>query len=238
MFSADVLAHAVWETLKISGPAVLRARRGTLTSADCDAALRSWAKHLIDFAEMDLQVRGEELLEPGQPYVIVSNHQSLYDIPVLYLALPLSLRMVAKKELFRTPLWGQAMRAAGFVPLDRKDRRGAYRTLEAAGQTMLATGISLYLAPEGTRTSDGSVGPFKRGAFEIARATGLPILPVCIDGTRAVLAKGAVHVERKRRVTVTILSPVSAPNASEVDEMRTELRSRIARALTTPERPG
>lgn len=236
MFSGDVLAHAIWETLKISGPAVLRARRGTLTPADCDVALRSWSKRLIDFAEIDLHVSGAEHIRPGQAYVIVSNHQSLYDIPVLYLGLPLSLRMVAKKELFRTPLWGEAMRVAGFVPIDRKDRRGAYRALEAAGKNMLETGMSLYLAPEGTRTSDGSVGTFKRGAFEIARATGLPILPVCIDGTRAVLPKDGVHVERKRRVTVTILSPVSAPHASEVDALRQELRSRIAQALGAPER--
>ncbi len=234
MLSADVLLHATWETLKISCPAVVRARRGTLTPGDCDTALRSWARRLVDFAEIELEVRGQEHLTPGQPYVVVSNHQSLYDVPVLYVALPLSLRMVAKKELFRTPLWGEAMRVAGFVPIDRKDREAAYRALEEAGRGLRESGISLYLAPEGTRTSDGSVGPFKRGAFELARRAGLPILPVSIDGTREVLPKNGTEVKRKRRVTVTILSPVSAPKESEVDDLRQELRSRIARVVGEP----
>ncbi len=189
--SLGVFSHAVIETAKISLPAVWRAQRGTLTDSECDDLLREWSARLLSRADVKLEVSGLERLLPGaQSYVIMSNHQSLYDIPALFAALPLSLRMAAKAELFSVPVWGRAMTVAGFVKIDRKDPEKARRALETAGRSMAERGLSLAISPEGTRSPDGLVRRFKRGGFEFARATGFPILPVAIDGTRHILSKG------------------------------------------------
>lgn len=230
--SLGVFSHAVLETAKISLPAVWRARRGTLTDAFCDDELRSWSKQLLDRVELRLEVTGVERLLPNQrSYVVMSNHQSLYDIPVLFVALPLSLRMAAKAELFSVPIWGRAMTVAGFVKIDRKNPDRARQALEDAGRTMQERGLSLAISPEGTRSPDGSVRRFKRGGFEFARATGFPILPVTIDGTRHILPKGADRVQLGQVVRVTVGEPLVQPNFEDLEGLREAVRARIASAL-------
>jgi 1-acyl-sn-glycerol-3-phosphate acyltransferase len=233
--SLGVLAHGALETAKISLPAVWRAQRGTLTDDFCDEKLRSWSRRLLDHVEVDLEVRGLEHLLPGvRSYVVMSNHQSLYDIPALFVALPLSLRMAAKAELFSVPIWGRAMTASGFVKIDRKDPERARQALAEAGKTMKARGLSLSISPEGTRSPDGVVRRFKRGGFEVARATGLPILPVAIDGTRHILPKGAIEVNRGQKVRVTVLEPLLAPNFEALDALRESVRASIEQAIRRP----
>lgn len=230
--SLGVFSHAIVETAKISVPAVWRSHRGTLTDAFCDEKLRSWSQRLLDRVELDLRVTGLERLLPGeQSYVVMSNHQSLYDIPTLFVALPLSLRMAAKAELFSVPIWGRAMTVAGFVKIDRKDPESARAALAEAGATMQRRGISLAISPEGTRSSDGVVRRFKRGGFEFARATGLPILPVAIDGTRHILPKGADRVRLGQVVNVSVLEPLVSPNFEDFEALRESVRVRIAGAL-------
>ena len=121
--SMSVLWHAAVETARISLPTVREARRGAVSHPVCDERLRSWATRLLARVDVELTVHGLEYLRksPG-PFVIVSNHESHYDIPCLYASLPLSIRMAAKKELFRTPIWGPALRASGFV--EREDLQG------------------------------------------------------------------------------------------------------------------
>jgi 1-acyl-sn-glycerol-3-phosphate acyltransferase len=179
-----------------------------------------------------LDVEGLEILRehPG-PFVVVSNHESYYDIPCLYAALPLSLRMAAKQELFRTPLWGPALRASGFVEINRKSPEDAYRALHAAGQLMRAHHLSLYIAPEGTRTSDGELGRFKKGAFEVARVTGLCVLPVALRGTRFVHKKGDRHVNPGCHVGVRILPPMPPLAFPSSIDMAESARERILEAL-------
>src|SRR5262245_15773591 len=110
-----VLPHAVVETLKISAPTVIEAARGRLDHPLYDRRLRKWAKKLIDYVDMNVRVRGKERVAPGESYVVMSNHQSVYDIPVVFVALDmLSIRMVAKAGLFRVPIWGRALKIAGF----------------------------------------------------------------------------------------------------------------------------
>lgn len=230
--SLGVFSHAVVETAKISVPAVWRSQRGTLTDAFCDEKLRSWSRRLLDRVELDLRVTGlERLLPDATSYVVMSNHQSLYDIPTLFVALPLSLRMAAKAELFSVPIWGRAMTVAGFVKIDRKDPERARAALAAAGATMQARGLSLAISPEGTRSPDGFVRRFKRGGFEFAQATGLPILPVAIDGTRHILPKGADRVRLGQVVHVTVLEPIVAPNFEDFEGLRESVRAQIAGAL-------
>jgi len=230
--SLGTISHALIETAKISLPAVWRAQRGTLTDASCDDMLRSWSGRLLDHAEVKLEVSGLSLLLPGAAsYVVMSNHQSLYDIPALFVALPLSLRMAAKAELFSVPVWGRAMTAAGFVKIDRKDPERARAALAEAGISMQQRGLSLAISPEGTRSPDGVVRRFKRGGFEFAKATGFPILPVAIDGTRHILAKGKGRVQRGQVVRVSVLAPLAPPDFTDFERLRESVRSRIAAAL-------
>ncbi|HTA90353.1 MAG TPA: 1-acylglycerol-3-phosphate O-acyltransferase, partial [Polyangiaceae bacterium] len=184
--SVGHLLHAASVTLRISVPTIIQALRGTLTPELCDARLDWWSKQLLTKAAISLQITGAERARTGAAFVVMSNHQSHYDIPVLYQSLPLRLRMVAKSELFRIPIWAQAMRAAGFVELDRGARERAIQSLERAKQA-LAQHTSIWIAPEGTRSRDGALGPFKLGGFHLAAGAGARILPVTISGTRRVL---------------------------------------------------
>ncbi|MGC4066013.1 MAG: lysophospholipid acyltransferase family protein [Polyangiaceae bacterium] len=140
-----------------------------------------------------------ENIPKGETFVVMSNHQSLYDIPVLQVALPLTVRMVAKSELFKVPLWSQAMLAAGYVPIHRGDHTKTLQDLRAA-QKAIERGISIWIAPEGTRSPDGRLLAFKPGGFHLASAVKARILPVTLDGTRHCLeAKIPSRQSRCRR---------------------------------------
>ncbi len=206
-----VLADAAYQTLKISVPTVAAAARGRLSSGACDDRLRSWAGNLLQRVAADLEVFGLENVDSSLgPYIVVSNHQSHYDIPVLYSALPLSLRMAAKKEFFDIPVWGRALTASGFVAIDRSRPKIAYRELRVAAAKLKEEALSLFVAPEGTRSSDGSVGPFKRGAFDLARVMKMPILPVALSGTFNIHRKGSRRCHSGQQVIVRVL-PAVAP---------------------------
>jgi 1-acyl-sn-glycerol-3-phosphate acyltransferase len=197
------LLHAAGVTLRISVPTIIEGLRGTLTPEVCDARLDWWSKQLVSRAAITLQISGAEQARAQSAFVVMSNHQSHYDIPVLYQSLPLRLRMVAKSELFRIPIWAQAMRAAGFVELDRGARDRAIHSLERAKEA-LAQGTSIWIAPEGTRSRDGALGPFKLGGFHLAAGAGARILPVTIDGTRQTLPAKGSHVTSGATVRVTV----------------------------------
>lgn len=226
-----VLPHAAVETLKISAPTVIDAARGRVDRARSDQRLRRWAQRLADHVGMRVEVRGREHARAGASYVVMSNHQSHYDIPVIYLALPtLSIRMVAKAQLFRVPIWGQALAASGFVGVDRRDRARAIEALRAARET-IASGISIWIAPEGTRSRTGALGELKQGGFHLAIETGTPILPVTIDGTLAVLPRGGTSVRRDVEVRVTIHPPIDT--GAYGSERRHELVERVRDVLAS-----
>jgi 1-acyl-sn-glycerol-3-phosphate acyltransferase len=226
----DVLARAAVETLRISLPTMMQAAQGTLTSQICDERLDSWSRALVEQAGIRLDVKGRENVVPGEPFVIMSNHQSHYDIPVLYQALRISLRMVAKKEIFRIPFMAGAMRAAGFVEIDRKDPASAIRALKLA-YTQLGDAVSLWIAPEGTRSKTGRLGKFKKGGFHLAKEAGMRILPVTIDGTRFALPAGSVTVTRGAVAHVTILPPIDSKAYATLSELVTAVRIAISSAL-------
>ncbi len=229
--SAGHLLHAVGVTLRISVPTLFEALCGKLTDEASDARLAWWSKQLLNKAQVSLQSSGVERAGHG-PFVVMSNHQSLYDIPALYQTLPLRLRMVAKAELFRIPIWAQAMRAAGFVELDRSARERAIESLERA-RSALAKGTSIWIAPEGTRSRDGSLGPFKHGGFHLAFGAGARILPVTVSGTRSILPAKGARVVPGAQVRVTVHEPVDPQRfGSDVnDELVNSVRDTIASAL-------
>ena len=226
--SAMIIARAVLSTGIYSGVTVWDSLCGRLTLARGDEIIRTWSKQLLQQVDIKLKVRGVERLDTSRTYVVMSNHQSLYDIPVLITALPLCLRMVAKAELFKVPLWSQAMKAAGFVPVHRGQRNKALQDLRAA-QDALSRGINIWIAPEGTRSPDGQLLQFKSGGFMLAAAAKVPVLPVTIDGTRNILPARALQFVRGVEVNVNIGEPIDSSRYLRKERSRfvEEVRSRI-----------
>jgi 1-acyl-sn-glycerol-3-phosphate acyltransferase len=222
------LGHAAVQTLRICAPTVVQAAVGTLTSEMCDARLDDWSKRIIGRAHIELSVEGLENAPPGEAFVVMSNHQSLYDIPVLFQALKRRVRMVAKRELFRIPLFAHAMRIAGFVEVDRANRERAIASLRAA-EAALHGGTSIWIAPEGTRSETGRLGAFKKGGFHMALATGTRILPISIIGTRDTLLARGWRVRDGARAHVIIGQPID-PKAFG-NERRDELMDAVHRAI-------
>jgi 1-acyl-sn-glycerol-3-phosphate acyltransferase len=221
----------VEETLAISLPTVLDAAIGRGTKEACDDRLRGWSRRLVENARIVLDVHGKENLVRDQTYFVMSNHQSHYDVPVLFCAIGANLRMVTKKELFRIPIFGAALRAAGFVEVDRGDRARAIASLEDA-RVHMQRGVHVWIAPEGTRSRTGDLLPFKRGPFTLALDIGLPVLPVSIQGTKNVLAADAARTYRDQRVSVTIHAPIDlAPYRALGKKGRDPLITEVRRAV-------
>jgi 1-acyl-sn-glycerol-3-phosphate acyltransferase len=225
--------HNAYETLAISVPTVVDAARGRLTKQACDERLRSWASKIVEHNAMHVEVHGRENFDPSQTYLVMSNHQSHYDVPVLFYVLGGTLRMVAKIELFTFPFFGRAMLEAGFIAIDRKSRDKAMESLREAKERM-NNGVNVWIAPEGTRSPDGRLLPFKKGGFHLALDVGVPVLPVTVQGTRQALPRGASRSRRGAHVRVTIhpaidLTPYQNPNG--VDALMADVRARIESAL-------
>ena len=226
-----ILLRSASATLRISLITMFEVYRGVYRRADGDARLRWWSRRLLDLVGLRCIVVNphDVRFEPGRPTILMSNHQSLYDIPLLFVALPGSIRMLTKKELFRVPIWGRGMRAAEFVSIDRKDREQALRDLDEARRKM-DDGIVLWLAPEGTRSRDGRLGTLKKGGFILAIETAATIVPIGIRGSASVLPPGTFFGARLGRTAeVHVGKPIYAGDYST--ERRDELMSEVARRI-------
>ncbi|CAN5680247.1 lysophospholipid acyltransferase family protein [soil metagenome] len=229
----------VIETFAISFPTVVDASRDRIDMDECNRRLDSWSSRVVHNLDIDLDVSGRENQDPTRIYVIMSNHQSHYDIPVLYHVLGGNIRMVAKKELFRVPVFGRAMEAAGFISVDRSNRTRAVASLNKAKE-VLARGLSVFIAPEGTRSKTGELLPFKKGGFNLAIDMGLPILPVSIDGTRHALPPSAARSTSGVKVRVRILPAIdtaiyAARGRDGRDALLADVRSQIAASVALSE---
>jgi 1-acyl-sn-glycerol-3-phosphate acyltransferase len=227
------LANAAYHTLRICIPTVLDAAFGTLTTPTCDARLDSWSRAIVRYAKIELDVSGLEHAPPDEAFVVMSNHRSHYDIPVLFQALsPRRLRMVAKAELFRVPIWAGAMRAAGFVEVNRSNRIAAVRSLERAREAIRA-GTSIWIAPEGTRGSGAELGVFKKGGFHLASGAEARILPIAVLGTERILPAGGTRVSDGQRIVVRVQAPIDAREypGSDFKGLMAAVRGRIETGL-------
>ena len=121
------------------------------------------------------------------------NHQSNFDIPVLLSYLPVQFRWLAKAELFKIPIFGRGMRAAGYISIDRFNRASAFESLGEAAEKIKG-GVSVMIFPEGTRSIDGKIRPFKKGGFVLAVDAGVPIIPIVLRGTRSIMPKGQLRI--------------------------------------------
>ncbi len=153
-----------------------------------------WAKIALKASCIRVIVRGQENIPRGKAAVFASNHASQADILALYQALPIQFRFLAKKELFRIPLLGTAMKWAGYIPVDRRARsRNTIRSLQEAIEK-IKKGNSIVIFPEGTRSPDGRLRPFKIGGMLVATRAGCPIVPVAISGSHKVFPKGGLKI--------------------------------------------
>jgi 1-acyl-sn-glycerol-3-phosphate acyltransferase len=228
--------RTLYETLAISLPTVVDAARGRVTKERCDQRLENWARTIVERAALTLEVTGREHLRPNTAYLVMSNHQSNYDIPILFHVLGSNLRMIAKLELFRVPIFGDALREAGFIAVDRSNRERAIESLRDA-KAKLASGVNVWIAPEGTRSVTGDLGPFKKGGFVLALDTGWPILPVSLRGTRDVLRPRHYRSSPGAHVHVVLHEPIDParyaemPRKSGREALMTDVRAAIASGL-------
>ena len=153
-----------------------------------------------------MTVKGRELLNKKKSYIFVTNHQSYVDIPVLMKAIPNTIRFIYKKQLSKIPIFGWGMYLSGYIPIDRENVRTAISSLKkAAGK--IRNGISVVIFPEGTRSTDGSLGDFKRGMFVLADEAKVDIVPIAIDGTYNILPRDKFKI-RGGHIRVTINEPI------------------------------
>ena len=182
---------------------------------------RAWAWLILKTSGVRVTVRGLERLDRSRSYVFAANHQSIYDIPIVFTALPYQLRIVAKQSLGRIPFMGWHLHLAGHLLVDRS-RPGAGVVKKMA--RLIGEHHSLIVFPEGTRSIDGIVQRFKGGSFALAVEAGMPVAPITIAGSRHVMTKGQVTV-RPGEVSLTIHDPVETASVSR-DSVR-ELADRV-----------
>ncbi len=211
-------------------------------SAFTDRLVRWWARVWLNAAGARVAADGLEHLSSGGPCVVVCNHQSALDPIVLLGTLPLSLRVLAMRELFRIPLFGPAMRTIGMIEVNRASPD--FGRIDRAAARDLAAGHSLLAFPEGRISPDGTIGPFKDGAFIIAIASQVPVVPVTIDGTRRIWPPGrnAIHGGQVRAVAASPLQ-TSGLTQHAVAALREQARAVICSAhrdlvTSTPAKAG
>jgi 1-acyl-sn-glycerol-3-phosphate acyltransferase len=149
---------------------------------------RTWSRLILATTGVRVDVVGLEKLVPGRTYVFVANHQSIYDIPILFWSLPYQLRIIAKESLGRFPFLGWHLRRTGHMLVDR--RRPDRAAIFGWASRLTSQGLSLIVFPEGTRSADGRLGRFKGGSFHLALEAGLPVVPISVVGSRHVMLKG------------------------------------------------
>jgi 1-acyl-sn-glycerol-3-phosphate acyltransferase len=155
---------------------------------------RQWVRWILGTCGIRVEVDGLENLDPAQAYVLMSNHQSVFDIAALIATLPVSWRFVAKRELTWIPFFGWALVGGGHVIIDRGRRERAIRSLERAAER-IRTGTNVIIFPEGTRSTGGTLGDFKSGGFHLAIAAKVPILPISVSGSARIAPKRSLRIE-------------------------------------------
>ena len=194
----------------------------------------SWARLVAWFTPMTVRVEGRDNVDPLQSYVLACNHQSHYDVLVLYGWLGVDFKWVMKQELRRVPGLGAACASLGHIFIDRSDHQAALRSLDEA-KKRIVDGTSVMFFPEGTRSPDGRLLRFKRGAFRMAIDLGLPILPLTITGTREVLPARSVDLRPgAARLMIHPPIPTDGLQAEDLSRLMETTKTVIASSLRNP----
>jgi 1-acyl-sn-glycerol-3-phosphate acyltransferase len=197
------------------------------TSPLIDGIVRFWARVLVWAAGIDLKTMNAERIDPSKRYILVGNHYSYLDIPCVLAAIDQPIRFMAKVSLFKIPIFGWSLSRAGFIPIDRKNRRTAVKSLDLAADR-IRKGNTIVIFPEEGRSRHREMRPFQRGAFLLAMKSEQPIAPIAIDGTFDVFPVGrwAIHAGP---VTIKVGTPIPTAGLTlkAKDRLLTESRSQI-----------
>lgn len=192
--------------------------------------IRFWGKGCNWAGGLKITIKGGENIPIDTPAIFVSNHQSNFDIPIIYSSLPIQFSWLAKQELFRVPLFGAAMKSVGCIPIDRSNRRKMMHSINAAARK-IKDGTSVIIFPEGTRSPDGQLQPFKKGALLIAAKAKVPVIPIAIHGSYQRLPKDKFQVS-SGRVSIEFLPPINTDtDNSNLDELTDNAHQQIAACL-------
>ncbi|MCX7965108.1 MAG: 1-acyl-sn-glycerol-3-phosphate acyltransferase [Syntrophorhabdaceae bacterium] len=196
---------------------------------------RAWARMYLFVSGIKVYIKGIENI-PEPPCIFMSNHQSALDIYSLLATMPISFRWVAKRQLFNIPFFGWAMKKAGYISLDRENPREAIKAIDMAAKK-IKEGTNLIIFPEGTRSIDGRLLPFKKGVFSLAVRAGVPIIPVGIKGTFLLQPKGSFIPLKKGIIYINIGKPITVEGdkAQEKTRVMNEVRSEIENLLSEEE---
>jgi 1-acyl-sn-glycerol-3-phosphate acyltransferase len=182
-----------------------------------------WARMLLWLTSTRVDVIGRENVQIDKPHIFMANHQSDFDILIVLAHIPGQFRWIAKKELFKIPIFGKAMRNAGYIEIDRQNHEKALKSLDEAARK-IREGKSVVTFPEGTRSKDGTVRPFKQGMFHLAIESGVPIVPISIIGANEIMPKRSLNV-KPGRITMVIGRPVDV--GAYTVETRAQLIERV-----------
>jgi len=191
---------------------------------------RIWSRWILFVSRVKVTTTGMSHLDPSKSYIYMPNHLSNFDIPVLMAYLPVQFRWLAKAELFKIPLFGYTMKRAGYISIDRSNRRSAFESLKRTAAA-LRSGVSVLIFPEGTRSRDGNLAPFKMGGFVIAVESGVPIVPVIITGTWEIMSKDGLRI-KPGEVTLEIKPPVESQHHTR--KTRQLLVDKVREIISTP----
>lgn len=186
------------------------------TSPRIESVIHWWSRAWLRASGTRLTVEGAGNIDPKQSYVVVSNHLSTLDIMVCFLAVPVPIRYLAKKELFRIPLLAQAMRSVGIIEVDRAARTAIHTSVNRQAKELIEHNRSLIIFAEGTRPRDGVMKTFKKGAFTMAIASQLPVLPLSIHGTYEAAVPGRPWF-RGGQVTAIVDEPIPTHGMTQAD---------------------
>ena len=189
-----------------------------------DKLVKHWSAIFLKLPPVRVEVEGFEKIDPSKRYVVASNHLSQFDIPLLFTVLPLHGRFLAKAELFKIPLVGRAMHTIGIIEINRDAGGSSRRAINEGVKVAADRGYSLIVFPEGTRSTNGEFLPFKKGAFRIAIDTGLPVVPVVIDGTQYINSPGS-KIFRPGTARVVICDPIETSDLTNRDNLNDLVRS-------------
>ena len=190
-----------------------------------------WAWTILKICGVPVTVEGAEHIEPGQTYVLASNHQSLFDTPILFAHLPLSFRILYKRSLNRIPFLGWHLFMSGHIGVERENPTRARESLEHAA-SRIRGGTSVAVFPEGTRSYDGVMRPFKKGSFRLAVKAGVPVVPLTIVGSHRVMKRGRVTVyPQSVRLIIGEPVPVAGLSEEEAGTLMDDVRGTVSANL-------
>lgn len=205
----------IYYILEVSLKVIYHYKRKNLTRDRLDKIMIKWGKSTLGLYNTKVVKHQDPgfAFDPNEKYIIISNHNSLFDVPIIYSAVEPTVRLMAKRELLKYPIWGHAIMAAEVPVIDRHNRTQAIKDL-ARAKEILSQNVKIWISPEGTRPLDGKLGPFKKGAFIMAIETGAKILPIAIKGSHELLPAKTTNVKYNQTIDLMYGTPIDASKYS------------------------